>query len=151
MRMRKILLALTLLLVLVGTAYAGCWTTYNFSPTTLQVSNKSRLLLQCFAMRTGGTGWTIAADGMSVTHAGETYSASAPNCGGGSCDLFVVKNGGNGTHFMNATTDPNGAAVMTVWYTPANENGRCELYTSNNVNPGWNNLAGLSVRVRYCR
>lgn len=151
--MKKFLLVLVGLLVCAGTAYAGCFTTYNFTPTTVQVSNKSRLLLQCFAMRSGGTGWTISSDGLSASHAGFTYSASVPNCAGSSCDLFVVQNGGTGSHLMNASYDNQGgsSASFSTWMPSANETGRCQLYTSNNVNPSWNSLVGLSVKVKYCR
>lgn len=150
LRMRKLVLALTLLAAFAGTVYAGCFTTANFNPSTVNPNDAPRLMLQCYALRSGGS-WSIAGDGRSATKAGgSTYTATAPVCSSGTCTLDVKL--GSSTRMRTFYTSTVNMPVFAYDASPT-ENGTCQVYfqVGGNVfadNPGGPNVV---TRVKYCR
>lgn len=148
--MKKILLSVVIMLSLVGTAYAGCFTTANFSPSTID-ANAQKLALQCFAMRSGGS-WSIAANGLSATKSGgSTYSAMTPWFDGSHNRLDLIQNG-VGSHVVQVTYDSAGSMSFYLPSAPT-EHGVCSLYFTLNgiaILDGAN-AYGAIPRVKYCR
>lgn len=149
--MRKIALALTLVLATAGAAYAGCFTTANFSPSAVDAANAQKLALQCYAMRSGGS-WSIAGSGSSATQSGgSTYSAMTPWNSGGVNRLDLIQNG-SGSHVVQVSWTNQ---YELSFYLPSapTEQGKCQVYFTlgGNVfldNPG---TPGVVTRVKYCR
>lgn len=140
--MKKLFLALGLLLLSASVVYAGCFSTANFSPSTVNPADPTRLILQCFALRSGGA-WTV--NSASATKAGVTYYAAGPSCSGSTCTVTVSKSG-----IEQMRGDYTNPAVMSVHV--GSEIGTCSVYwQSGNTTMDTPGGPTFTPHVKYCR
>lgn len=149
--MKKLFISALLILCSASVVYAGCFTTQNFSPSAVD-SNKSRLALQCYAMRSGGS-WSISADGLSATQSGgSTYSTSSVWWDGSTNRFDIIQNG-SGSHVVQVSYQDSGPAQEN-FHLPAApaEAGVCSVvYSTGGYVTGWGLVFNGTFKAKYCR